>query len=331
MNMKAIIPVAGMGTRLHPHTHTQPKVLLNVAGKPIIAHIMDQLVQTRINQVVFIVGYLGEMFEVWAREHYPHLNLEFVEQTQILGLGHAIDLGLKEDDQEVMIILGDTIFEVDLDGILNSPTSTLGIKEVADARRFGVVLEKDGFIVDLIEKSANPPSNRAIVGLYYIKNGALLKMCIQEIIREDIKVKGEYQITDALRRMVQRGEKMTSFPVRGWYDCGAPETLLESNQHLLEIHAQNGANYDVFRKKNIIHPPVFIAHNANIENSIIGPSTTIGEEVSIKESIIKDSIVGDKARVENALLSRSIIGREALIKGTFEKLNISDKSEITFD
>ncbi len=329
--MKAIIPVAGMGTRLRPHTHTQPKVLLNVAGKPIIAHIMDQVINTPIDHVVFIVGYLGEMFEIWARDRYPMLRLDFVEQPEMLGLGHAVNLGLAKDDREVMIILGDTIFEVDLGAILQSSTSCLGVHEVDDARRFGVVTMKGDYIADLVEKSPDPPSRLAIVGLYYIKNGGLLKRCIEEIIREKITTRGEYQITDALRRMVQYGEKMTVFPVQGWYDCGAPETLLESNRHLLEKQNQHGGNYSAFQKNNIIHPPVYIAANARVENSIIGPSTTIGEEVVIRSSIIRDSIIGDKARVENALLRKSIVGREASVKGAFEKLNISDSSEITFD
>jgi glucose-1-phosphate thymidylyltransferase len=329
--MKAIIPVAGIGTRLRPHTHTQPKVLLNVAGKPIIAHIMDQVVTTKIDQVVFIVGYLGEMFELWARERYSHLNLEFVEQPQALGLGHAVNLGLKDDDQEVMIILGDTIFDVNLREILDSPCSTLGVHEVEDARRFGVVMLQNGQIVDLIEKSSDPPSNLAIVGLYFIKNGSLLKECIKEIIRNNITTKGEYQITDALRLLVQKGEKITTFPVQGWYDCGAPETLLDSNRHLLSRQASPGVNVAQYQQRNIIVPPVFIAPTAQIENSIIGPYATIGEEVRIEGCIIQDSIISDKAQVANALLRRSIIGREASISGAFKKLNISDKSEISFD
>ncbi|MFH1861825.1 MAG: nucleotidyltransferase family protein, partial [bacterium] len=217
--MKAIIPVAGIGTRLRPHTHTQPKVLLNVAGKPIIAYIMDQVVKTHIDHVVFIVGHLKDLFEDWIRAHYQNLRLDFVEQEQILGLGHAIGLGLESDDAEVLVILGDTIFNVNLDQILKSPYTSLGVQEVEDARRFGVVSLKDGFITDLVEKSPNPPSNQAIVGLYFVKNGGLLKRCIDDIIRENITVRGEYQITDALRKMVQAGEKMTTFDVHGWYDC----------------------------------------------------------------------------------------------------------------
>jgi glucose-1-phosphate thymidylyltransferase len=329
--MKAIIPVAGMGTRLRPHTHTQPKVLLNVAGKPIIAHIMDQVIKTRIDHAVFIVGHLGEMFESWARRMYPQLKLEFVEQPQTLGLGHAVGLGLDGNDGEVMIILGDTIFDVNLEKILSSPTSSLGVREVEDARRFGVVEVKNGWISNLIEKSPHPPTRLAIVGLYYIKNGARLKTCIDEIIRNNVTVKGEYQITDALRLMVQKGEKIGIFPVEGWYDCGTAQTLLDSNRYLLQLQAKDDDQYATLRRNNVILPPVFISPSAQIADSIVGPFATISEEAVILNSIVKDSIVGDKARVESALLNRSIIGREASVRGAFKKLSISDQSEIAFD
>lgn len=328
--MKAIIPVAGVGTRLRPHTHTQPKVLLNVAGKPIIAHILDNLPATRIDHVVFIVGYLREVFENWARDRYPSLRLEFVQQSEILGLGHAIGLGLDDRDGEVMVILGDTIFDVDLRKVLQSLHSSLGVHEVEDARRFGVVIEKDGFITDLVEKSPNPPSNRAIVGLYYIKKGGLLKECINGIIRDHVTIKGEYQITDALKRMVKSGEKMTTFEVKGWYDCGTADTLLDSNRHLLMQQHAVEEHLLKLRRSNIINLPVYIAPSARIENSIIGPYATIGEEATIEESIIQDSIIDEKARVQTAQLVRSIVGREALVKGTFKSLNMSDHSEVTF-
>lgn len=328
--MKAIIPVAGVGTRLRPHTHTQPKVLLNVAGKPIIAHILDQVVQSRIDHIVFIVGYLKDDFEKWARERYGNLHLEFVEQPEILGLGHAVGMGLNPDDGEVMIILGDTIFDVDLEKVLQSPYSSLGIQEVEDARRFGVVVEKDGFITDLVEKSANPPSKKAIVGLYYLKNGGLLKRSINDIIEKNITVKGEYQITDALKRMVESGEKMTTFTIQGWYDCGTADTLLDSNRHLLNRKESHRSVLNEFNKTNIIHHPVFIAPNVTMTNSVIGPYVTIGEHVDIETAIIRNSIIGDRAKIHGVLLDRSIIGRNAGVEGGYQKLNISDHSNVAF-
>ncbi len=328
--MKAIIPVAGMGTRLRPHTHTQPKVLLNVAGKPIIAHIMDHIPGTRIDHVVFIVGYLRELFENWARERYRDLHLEFIEQPEMLGLGHAVGLGLTPEDREVMIILGDTIFDVDLPQVLESPYSSIGVQEVEDPRRFGVVVEEDGFITDLVEKSENPPSRAAIVGLYYIKNGGFLKECIDGIIADQIRTKGEYQITDALKRMVKQGEKMTTFRISGWYDCGTAETLLESNRHLLSKNSRITTDLEKFRRNNIIREPVYIAGSAEVEHSVIGPFATIGDHARISSSIIRDSIIGDYARVDQAVLQGSIIGQHAVVEEAAKTLNISDHSEINF-
>ncbi|MBU1652466.1 NTP transferase domain-containing protein [bacterium] len=328
--MKAIIPVAGKGTRLRPHTHTTPKVLLNVAGKPIIAHIMDHIPGTKIDHVVFIVGYLKEVFEEWARDRYKNLHMEFIEQKEILGLGHAVGMGLSAEDEEVMIILGDTIFEIDLDAVLSSEYSSLGVQAVKDPSRFGVVVKEDGFIVDLVEKSEHPPSHDAIVGLYFIKHGGLLKQCIDGIIADDVTTKGEYQITDALKRMVQQGEKMTTFSIQGWYDCGTALTLLESNRHLLSKQADSGADLAALRKNNIITEPVFIAPDADVKNSIIGPYTSIGPGCTIAASIIQDSIVGDDSDISSGVFERSIIGRHATIRGTANKLNISDHSEITF-
>lgn len=328
--MKAIIPVAGMGTRLRPHTHTQPKVLLNVAGKPIIAHIMDQIPGTRIDHVVFIVGHFKDMFESWAKDRYRDLQMDFVEQPEMLGLGHAVGLGLDSNDADVMIILGDTIFEVDLKKVLESPYSSIGVQQVDDPRRFGVVVEKAGFIVDLVEKSDHPPSQNAIVGLYYIKNGGFLKECIDGIIADQITTKGEYQITDALQRMVRQGEKMTTFTIAGWYDCGTAETLLDSNQHLL-TKARNASDELTDRRRdNIIREPVFISASAAVEHSVIGPYATIGDHAEITSSIISDSIIGDHARIDKAILHRSIVGQHAVVEDTTKKLNISDHSEIAF-
>lgn len=327
--MKAIIPAAGIGTRLRPHTYTQPKVLLNVAGKPIIAHILDQIKPTRIDHIVFIVGYLKEIFEEWVREHYPDLNLEFVQQTEYLGLGHAVGMGLSENDGEVIIILGDTIFETDMDDVLASSYSSLGTRVVEDPRRFGVVVEKSGFVTDLIEKPSDPPGNRIIVGLYYIKNGGLLKQCIDGIIQDNVTVKGEYQITDALKRMVDGGEKVTTFEVDGWYDCGTADTLLESNRHLLSKNATASEQLSSVTLGNVVRPPVFISSNSRITNSIIGPYVTIGDDTVIEGSIIEDSIIGDGAQVRSAFLGHSIVGQYASITGIQKKVNISDHSEIS--
>ncbi len=322
--MKAIIPVAGVGTRLRPHTFSHPKVLLNVAGKPIIGHIMDKLIDAGIDEAIVIVGYLGNMIEEWLVKHY-NIKFTFVTQTEILGLAHAVWMCKPYviDNEPLFIILGDTIFDVNLEPVLKSPCSTLGVKEVEDPRRFGVAVTDGNEILKLVEKPDTPVSNLAIVGLYFLQQANSLFASLDYLIANKIKTKGEYQLTDALQFMIEGGEKFTTFPVHGWYDCGKPETLLSTNEILLKnnvsIKAYPGC---------IINDPVFIADNAILENAILGPYTTIGELAVITNTIIRNSIIGNEARVSHIMLNNSIVGNNAFITGSSQEINIGDYSEI---
>jgi glucose-1-phosphate thymidylyltransferase len=322
--MKAIIPVAGVGSRLRPHTYSQPKVLLNVAGKPIIGHIMDKLIESGIDEAVIIVGYLGEMIEDYLKENYS-IKLTFVTQAEQLGLGHAIHMcrPFVTDDEPLFIILGDTIFDVDLMPVLAGGVSSLGVKEVADPRRFGVAVTEGNKIMRLVEKPDQPVSKQAIVGLYYLRKAGTLFNSIDHIIESDIRTKGEYQLTDALQHMIDCGEPFTVFAVQGWYDCGKPETLLSTNEVLLHHH-----HTDRSMPGCIINPPVFIAESASISNSIIGPNTTIAEDAVIADSIIRDSIIGVKSQVSDIMLAHSIVGNNATLSGMGNVVNIGDYSEI---
>jgi glucose-1-phosphate thymidylyltransferase len=330
--MKAVIPVAGVGTRLRPHTYTQPKVLLNVAGKPILGHILDKLVENSIKNISLVVGYLGDKIKSYALANYPDVNFNFINQEEPLGLGHAIYTARDEfeNEDEILIILGDTIFDFDLSKFLKSKFTTIGVKQVEDPRRFGVViLDGDNFAKKLVEKPSQPESNLAIVGIYLIKNPKLLKESLEEIVKSDIKTKGEYQLTDALQLMVNKGEKITVFEIDGWYDCGKPETLLETNKFLLERNGMKLTKLGKFENVLII-PPVYISPTSKIENSIIGPYTTISDGAEISSSIIRNSIIGDCAKIYNALLDSSIVGSDAVVKGDYKKINIGDSSEIEF-
>ncbi|MEG8947962.1 sugar phosphate nucleotidyltransferase [Rosettibacter firmus] len=324
--MRAVIPAAGFGTRLKPHTYSLPKVLLNVGGKPILGHIVDKIISENIFKATFIIGYMGEKVIDYINKNYKELNADFVVQEELLGLGHAIFKAVPTfDDEEILIILGDTIFDVQLTNVLSQKINSLGVKEVEDPSRFGVAVCENNRIIKLIEKPQTPISNLALVGLYYISNSKLLKECLNEIIKNDIKTKGEYQLTDALQLMIEKGETITTFHVEGWYDCGKPETLLSTNQFLLS------KNYS---KKDyngvVINHPVFISDKAIIKNSVIGPYTTISEDCIIIDSIIKNSIISSGAKIEKAMLENSIIGSNAVIKGNFKKLNAGDSSEIEF-
>jgi glucose-1-phosphate thymidylyltransferase len=324
--MRAIIPVAGIGSRLKPHTFSTPKVLLNVGGKPIISHIIDKLLEEGINKATFVIGHLGEMIQEYIQKEYPSMQTDFVRQKEMEGLGHAIYTAASTfDDKEIFIILGDTIFDVDLTKVFKLKHSSLGVKKVDDPRRFGVAVMENGFVKKLVEKPQEPVSNLALVGLYYIANSDALVKSLNELVEKDIRTKGELQLTDALQIMIQNGEKVTTFPVDGWYDCGKPETLLSTNKFLLE---QKGSH----KKYNnvVINEPVFIADSAAVENSVIGPHTTLDKDCVVKDSIIRNSIVGARAMVSKALLDNSIIGNNSVIKGTYKRLNSGDSSEIDF-
>jgi len=324
--MKAIIPVAGVGSRLRPHTYTLPKVLLNVAGKPIIGHIIDKIIEEGINEAVVVVGYLGDMIQEYLTKNYD-IKFTFVEQEERLGLAHAIWMCGEHIDQDepLFIILGDTIFEVELGDVFKRERSSLGVKTVEDPRRFGVAVLEDGVVSKMVEKPETPISNLALVGLYYVKNSKLLFDCLQYEIDNDIRTKGEYQLTDALQLMIERGEEFSTFPVDGWYDCGKPETLLSTNEVLLKTKAHSRPLYNC-----VVNPPVYIAENAQVENSVIGPFATIAGGASVKDSIVKNSIIGEGAEVSGLLLDDSIIGSNAKVSGNFKKINIGDSSEIDF-
>ncbi|MFC2130726.1 sugar nucleotidyltransferase [Bacteroidota bacterium] len=324
--MRAVIPVAGVGTRLRPHTYTLPKVLLNVAGKPILAHILDAIIEQGITKATIITGYMGKLVEAYVRERYD-IEVDFVLQHESLGLGHAIWTGRETFSNEpLMIILGDTVFDVDLNLAEKSGVSSIGVKQVKDPRRFGVVVNnKQGHISKFIEKPKEFVSDLAIVGLYYIANPEALKLSLEEIINKDIQTRGEYQLTDVLQLMLEKGEKFSTFPVDGWFDCGKPETLLSTNRHLLDKLKQEKAP-----NGTVIIPPVFIAQDAKIERSVIGPYTTVADGAIVEDSIIRDSIISSDARVYSSLLEESIIGNNAHVKGTFNRLNVGNSSEINY-
>jgi len=323
--MRAIIPVAGFGSRLRPHTFTVPKVLLNVAGKPIIGHILDKIIEDGFTEATIIVGYLGEKVREYVQSHYT-IHVDFVEQAEAKGLAHAIYLAKDTIDHEpILIILGDTIFDVNLKPVLKEKHTAIGVKEVPDPRRFGVVELKDGFAKHLIEKPEQPTSNLAIVGLYWIRNPKLLIESIDQLFKKNQLTKGEFQLTDALELMLKQGEKIKTFAVDGWYDCGKPETLLATNRHLLEKMERS-----VHIKDVVVIPPVYVAKTATILHSVIGPFATIADRATVTDSIIRNSIVSEDAQVHKAVLEDSLVGVNALVEGTFNRINIGDSSEIEF-
>jgi glucose-1-phosphate thymidylyltransferase len=327
--MKAIIPVAGAGTKLRPHTYTQPKALIPLAGKTILSIIVDQLHEAGIKDFIFIIGYLGEKIQDYVKVKYPHLNCHFVQQSERFGIGHAINL-TKEivGTDEILIVLGDTIAEYDVKEVMNAPFSMLGVKRVDDPRNFGVAeIEDDGFISHVVEKPSIPKSNMALVGVYKIKETNFLFSCLDKIIATDTKSYDEFNLTDALECMIQSGAKFQSFKVQNWFDCGKKETLLESNATLLKKFGGN-ITENKFFENTIIIPPVNIAEGCDIKNSVIGPNVAIGENTILNHAIIKDSIIGSYSNLFEIVLSNSLIGSDAEVRGVNRSLNIGDNTAI---
>lgn len=328
--MKAVIPAAGAGIYLRPLTYTQPKSLIPIAGKPIISHIIDQLAQCGIQEFVIVIGYLGEKIQSYLTETYPQFHFDFITQKERLGLGHAIHTAsdVLKDEQEVVILLGDTILELDMEGFLHQEFSAFGISRVKDPRNFGVVeVDEAGFVTDLVEKPAIPKSNLALTGLYLIKELPALLKCLESNIREEKRTGGSFHLTDGLARMIHEGARFRTVDVDNWFDCGKKEILLETNARLLDRteHSLEGFIQD---ENCIILPPVAIGRNCTLKNCVIGPHVTLGESVKISHAIIKDSIIGSFTALEDVVLHHSVVGSDTLIKGKSHSLNIGDNTEL---
>jgi glucose-1-phosphate thymidylyltransferase len=277
------------------------------------------------SEIIFIIGHLGDQIKSFIKKHYS-FPMRFVRQTDFKGLGHAIYQARQsfDQDEDVIILLGDIIFNAHLSEIAMAQDNMLGVMEVSDPRRFGVVMLDDkGYVTNLIEKPENPPTNIVIGGVYYFRSAFALFEAINYLFEHNITTKNEYQLTDAIKRLMYTGEKVKTFRISDWYDCGEKEALLETNEHLLKQ-----ANIQVRVPGSIIIPPVYIHETVEVVNSIIGPNVSISEGSVIKNAIISHSIIGSDATVENAILTRSLIGDNAYLCEAAREMNIGPDSEI---
>jgi len=324
----AIVPVAGVGTRLKPHTNSFPKVLLTVGHKPILGHILDQLEEIGTPKLYLVVGYMGGKIRDYVGKYYPHLDVSYVEQEQPRGLGHAIWLASKDIQGPVFILLGDTILDGDLRKFIEFKEDCIGVREVADPRRFGVVEVKDGYVSAVVEKPQKPASKLAIVGAYSFKDCAALYKNLDCIVQSGQTTSGEIQLTDAIMEMVRQGAKIRPVGIDGWHDCGKPGVLLETNCYLLK---RNAEHFSSNLPGCLVVPPVYLAPTARVENSIIGPYVSIGDGAKISSSIITNSIINEHAHISSVIMRNSLIGPSALLTGTEQQVNIGENSEICLD
>lgn len=327
--MNVIIPLAGFGTRLRPHTYTKPKPLINVAGKPVLGYILDKFSGLDVDEIVFIVGYLGDQIEDYVSTTYK-VKARYVEQKELLGQAHAIYLAKELVNGPTLIIFVDTLFEANLSSLNQEKSDgVIYVKEVEDPRRFGVVLvNQERHITRLIEKPSSMKDNLAVIGLYYVKDIQRLMAAIKSLMDQNLQTKGEFYLADALQLMIDDGAILRPETVNIWLDCGQPETVLETNRYLLKHNMDNSA--EVACINSIIIPPVHIHPTAKIKNSIIGPYATIAAKCEIEGSIIRDSIVDEESYIKDSTLGQSLIGRKADLIGRYRQLNLGDSSYVDF-
>lgn len=333
--MKSIIPAAGQGTRLYPQTHTKPKAMVRLAGRPILGHILDSLADTDIDEIILVVGgpMQDQIIEYAVEEYGGRFEFSFAEQEEAEGLGHSIHQAREHvDDEPVFIALGDMLFENGYEQFLNAHRDlgdidgSIGVKRVDKPQHYGVVELDNDRIVDLVEKPDDPPSELAISGVYVVEDTPALFAALEHLVENDLRGAGnEYQLTDALERIVEQGADLRTFDVEDWYDCGRPETLLEANRVLL---AERTTSVPDDLNGSVVIPPADIGSNVTLESSVVGPNVSIDDGASIEHSILSDAILSEGAAVETVNLAESIVGDNAVVEGEANELNIGDNSSL---
>jgi glucose-1-phosphate thymidylyltransferase len=325
--MKVIIPLAGKGTRLRPHTLTVPKPMLRVAGKPVMDYVLDDVRKLGdVDEVIYITGHLKEAVELHAKTAYPDMKASFIEQQVQDGTAGAVGLARSRVDQPVLIIFVDTIFDADLSVIKTSTDDgILWTKVVEDYQRFGVIVaDETDHMTKIVEKPTTPISKRANIGLQYVRNWKLLFEGIDHVMRQP-KNKGEWYLTDAFQYMVDHGAKLKVADAAGWYDAGQVDTIIATNRVMLSKgRAQVRGNHP----DCTIIDPVCIEDNVTLTGSTIGPNVSVAEGTTIVNSSVRDSIIGKSAKIDDSSLSGSIVGDHAVISRVKGVVSMGEYSEV---
>jgi glucose-1-phosphate thymidylyltransferase len=321
--MHCIIPAAGIGTRMRPHTWSVPKPLLPVAGKPILGHLIDSLSQAGVDRVTLITGYLGEMLVEWTRNAYPGLRVDFVRQDTADGLGAAVGLarGMVEEGP-VMVALSDTLFTSDLGMLRECGGNMLAVCPVGNPERFGIVVtDASGKVLRLVEKPSEPVGDLAIVGIYHFASGPAIMEACARLKKLGIRTRGEYQLTDAMQLMLSDGESFTTWTVDDWFDCGTTATLLDTNRALLDSRGGEGAPE---LENSVVVPPCSFGAGVSVCNSVVGPHVSAGEGVRIRDSVVRNCILGPGSRVSGGFVTGSMLGARASLVCRERSLSAGD-------
>ena len=329
--LKIILPMAGLGTRLRPHTWSKPKQLLPLAGKAVISHVLDTfrgLYDPENVDFIFIVGYLKEQLPAYMEKHHPELTVYYVEQPEARGQSQAIYLAKEFLRGPMLMVFPDTLIETDFAILEDSRADGFAwVKSVPDPRRFGVAqLDEAGWVTRLIEKPTTTDNRLAVVGFYYFRRAEDVLDAIEEQFRRDVHLRGEYFFVDAVNIMLERGLRMRIREVDVWYDAGTPEAILETNRYLLDSGGDNSA--EAVRPGVAVLPPVFIHPTAEVSDSVIGPHASVGPDCRISRSVIRDSILDEGVLVDDAVLELSLLGRSVQVRGRASIINSGDDSVV---
>jgi len=327
--MKIILPVAGKGTRLRPHTHTRAKSLVQVAGKTVLEHIVQRLLDLQAEEYIFITDENGGQIEEFMKSRFPDINCSYTIQKERLGPAHAVYMAasrIKPGD-DLLVVFNDTIFVADLSRLAALCEDCDGLiysKTVEDYQRFGVNVVDGGFIVDMVEKPDRPISRLAQVGLYYLRDGVDFMNRIGDVIHDGETVKGEFFLPSVFMRMIHSGKKFRAPEIDAWLDCGKPDTLLETNRYLLRGHSHNEAEM----VNSVVIEPVHIGKGTIIRNSIVGPDVSVAADCLIEGSILRDTIINKASHLRDVLLEQSLLGENVRLIGRHANLNVGDHSLI---
>lgn len=334
--MKLIVPMAGRGTRVRPHSHVTPKPLLSVRGRSIVERIVDTFSRVLPETPEDGVFVLGPDFGTEIRDQLTKICDErgitphFPVQDEALGTAHAVGCAEEHLHGDGVVVFADTLFELTEEVTLGEAGVVAFVREVDDPRRFGIAVRDGEQVTELIEKPEDPVSNEALIGIYYIRDLAKVKEGIDYLIENDLSgAGGEYQLTDALDHRLQQGDVFTTASVDAWMDCGTIPALLDTTGRVLE--RESGADREGTVRDSVIHEPVYVGPGATVENAVVGPHVSIEEGATVSNSVVRESIVFAEGRVENAVLTDSIVGRYAAVNQQVQSINVGDHSQINVE
>ena len=324
--MDIILPVAGFGSRLRPHTWSKPKPLVTVAGKAMLAHVLDRVVPLQPGKIVFITGYLGDQIETWARTQYPDTELVFVHQPEMLGQSDALYRTREFVSDDAIMIFPDALFEADFSRLADIDADGVAYTYyVEDPSAYGVALtDETGRMTKIVEKPQEPISHEAVIGIYYFRQWQQLMRAIEQQFERKILIKGEYFVADAIQIMIDDGARFEIDQISVWEDCGNVEALLDTNRYLLGSEPPSPAQ----RTGSLIVPPSYVHRDAILEDAVVGPYASIGAGTLVRNSVIRDSIVEENSEVVDAILQRSVVGSKVTITGSARSISVGDNGKV---